>query len=326
MNRGVIVTSAYSINFSIRPNKAVERKIIFQTLTALASFLPFEKYRYVGFGSLWFVDFILAHKHLSIRDMVSIENDAYLASRAKFNKPYACVDIKHGDSSEILKGPWLEECPLIVWLDYDASLDGSALPDISELCRRAPAYSVIIVTINAHKNSLPNKDENDKEFANDGERLRYYAPDLIPHSLKKVQASRYSAFLASLLFQHMRKQVRKAGRQADKIVPIFNVAYRDNAPMITVGAVIADDRCADGIMKILDKMPSGNKTGEDQISIGVPPMTMKEKATLDQLMPCDFVPTENDVEKRCGFLMKKSQIENYHRFYLYYPVYGEISF
>ena len=319
------MASAYDINFSIRPNKAVERKLVFQTLIALAPLFGFEKYRYVGLGSLWFVDFVLAHKHLSIRDMISIENDAYLASRAKFNKPYACVDIKHGDSSEILKDPWLEECPLLAWLDYDTSLDGPALLDISELCRRAPTYSVIIVTINAHNNSLPNKDENDREFLSDEERLRYYAPDLIPHPLpsKKMQKSRYPALLASLLFRHMRRQVRKAGRQADKIVPIFNVAYRDNAPMITVGAVIADDRCADGI---LDKMPSGNKTGEDQISIGVPPMTMKEKATLDQLMPCDFVPTENDVEKRCGFLMKKSQIENYHRFYLYYPVYGEISF
>ena len=322
------MASADDINFSIRPNKAVERKLIFQKLTALAPFFGFEEYRYVGFGSLWFVDFVLAHKHLSIRDMISIENDDYLANRAKFNKPYACVNIKHGDSSEILKDPWLEERPLLVWLDYDTSLDGPVLMDISELCRRAPTHSVIIVTINAHKNSLPSKDGNGREFANDEERLRYYAPDLIPHSLspKVMQASRYSAFLASLLFQHMHRQVRKAGRQTDKIVPIFNVAYRDNAPMITVGAVITDDRCADGVTKILDEIPIGNKTEEDQISIGVPPMTMKEKVTLDQLMPCDSAPTENDVKERCGFRMKKSQIENYHRFYRYYPVYGEISF
>jgi hypothetical protein len=39
-------------------------------------FQPVDEYVYVGFGSVWFQDFILFHRHLGMRDMISIERDA----------------------------------------------------------------------------------------------------------------------------------------------------------------------------------------------------------------------------------------------------------
>ena len=81
----------------------------------------------------------MAHRYLIIEDMISIEQDEILASRAEFNKPYACVSVIHGDSQTVLSDLDLEKLPLLVWLDYDSSLGGPVLEDLSTLCRRAPA-------------------------------------------------------------------------------------------------------------------------------------------------------------------------------------------
>ena len=321
------MASSDYVNYAIRPNKTVERKLIFETLALLAPAYNFTLYRYIGFGALWFVDFVLAHRYLSITDMISIEKDEYLASRAEFNKPYACVRVELGESDNVLPNLQLEEKQLIAWLDYDTSLDGPVLRDLATLCQRALTGSLLIVTINAHRNSLPNKDANDREFRNKQERLRYFAGDLIPQILPKgvMQTSKYSGFLASLLFQHMRHQVRTAGRENDDIVPVLNIAYSDNAPMVTVGAVIADKQYTQKNAKVFKTQNAIEKMSEhDQLSIGVPPLTLKEKATLDQLMPCDPAPTEDAVSRR-GFRLKPSHIKAYHRFYRYYPMFGEIT-
>lgn len=321
------MASADYINYAIRPNKTVERKLVFETLAALAAVYNFGEYRYIGLGALWFVDFVLAHKYLSIADMISIEKNEYLASRAEFNRPYACVKVEPGESDSVLPRLPLEEYPLLVWLDYDTSLDGPVLKDLSTLCQRTLTGSVLIVTINAHKNSLPNKDAEGGEFESDEERLRYFAGDLIPQTLPKgaMQTSKYPGFLASLIFQHMRRQVRTAGRENDRIVPLFNIAYSDNAAMVTVGAAIADERHALETVERLEARNAAPRMDEnEQLTIGVPALTLKEKATLDQLMPCDPAPTEGAVSQ-LGFRLKLSQIEAYHRFYRYYPMFGEVT-
>ena len=321
------MASSDFVNYAIRPNKTVERKVVFEILSALTPIYDFSKYRYIGFGAVWFVDFVLAHKYLFIEDMISIEKDEYIARRAEFNKPYACVRIEAGESDNILPELLYDECPFLIWLDYDTSLDGPVLQDISTFCQRAQTGSLVIATINAHRNSLPNKDPEDHELKDLEERLRYFAGDLVPQALPKeaVQASGYPGFLASLLFRHMRRQVRKAGREDDWIIPLFNIRYKDNAPMITVGAVIDHQERAEKISEVLEgKNTIPRMDDSEQISIEVPPLTLKEKATLDQLMPCGDAPIE-DVVRKFGDRLKPTQIEAYRRFYRYYPTFGEVT-
>ena len=321
------MASGNYVNYAVRPNKTVERKIVFETLALLDPVYNFAQYRYIGFGAVWFVDFVLAHKYLSIDDMISIEKNEYLASRAEFNKPYACVSVELGESDSVLPSLQLEGKQLLVWLDYDTSINGPVFKDLSTLCQRALTGSLLIVTINAHNKSLPDKDEDGQKFGSEQERLRFFAGDLIPQRLPKgvTQRSKYPAFLASLLFMHMRRQLRLAGRVKDRIVPIFNIKYRDNAPMVTVGAAITDEQYAKKTATALkDKNVIRQMDENEQLSIGVPPLTLKEKATLDQLMPCEPTPTESIVSK-LGFRLESHKIEAYHRFYRYYPMFGEVT-
>jgi len=51
------------------------RQLIFDGVRLLQDRLDLERLIYVGFGSIWFTDFMLAHKILRIDDMVSIEGD-----------------------------------------------------------------------------------------------------------------------------------------------------------------------------------------------------------------------------------------------------------
>lgn len=321
------MASSDYVNYAIRPNKSVERKLIFELLSVLSPVLNLPEYRYIGLGAPWFVDFVMAHKNLSIMEMISIEQDEFLASRAEFNKPYACVEVIAGDSETVLPDLALEELPLMVWLDYDTGLEGPVLTDLSTLCRRAPTGSVIIVTVNAHRGTLPTHDENETEYKSFSDRLRALAGDLIPPDVPKEAAQKtgFPPYLASLLFNHMHRQVRRAGREGESLLPLLNIGYSDNAPMVTVGGIIVDEPSVPQIRTVLDDKNMGKFLDEERhLRIGVPPLTLKEKAVLDQLLPCSDAPTEQDV-KEIGFRLKPSQIAAYHRFYLYYPIFGEVA-
>ena len=316
------------LNYGIRPNKAVERKLVFEVLSVLSPVFKLPGYRYIGLGAPWFVDFVMAHKVLSIGDMISIEKNEILASRADFNRPYACVKVIHGDSQSVLPTLALEDRPILVWLDYDTSLDGPVLGDLSTLCRRAATGSIIVVTLNAHRGQLPTCDENEKEYATLADKMRAVAGDLIPPDVPQAatQTSGYPPYLASILFDQMHRQVRRAGRTGDTLLPLFNIGYRDNAPMITVGGIIVERGHVHGIESVLNENNMGGFLDQKRhLKIGVPPLTLKEKAALDQLMPREQAPTDQEVSD-IGFRLRTGQIVAYHRFYRYYPMFVEVSF
>jgi hypothetical protein len=91
-----------SINFAIRPNKNIERKLIFEVLATISGSFDTASYRYIGLGSLWFQDFHPAHKLLGITDLFSIQHDPRFAARAHYNRPYTCVTVLEGQTSQVL--------------------------------------------------------------------------------------------------------------------------------------------------------------------------------------------------------------------------------
>ena len=317
--------SPYSVNFSIRPNKAVERKLIFETLSGLGPRYRFSSYRYIGFGAVWFVDFLLAHRYLSISDMISIEGDEQLAKRAEFNKPYACITVEAGDSGVVLPLLALEEKPLLVWLDYDSSLNDSVLLDLSTLCQRATSGSVLIVSINGDKRNLPESDEDGTEFRTDEERLRFLAGDLVPPNLPRnaTQGNRYHSLLADLLFRHVDHSLLAYGRRLTAF-RLFSIRYRDGSQMVTVGLSIVDQGLAQHTRSIVATEPLPLRWElAHQTEIDVPPLTVKEKLALDRLFPRPRPPSQQEV-RGLGFELKARQIDSYSAYYRHYPTFGEV--
>ena len=146
-------SSYETINYRLRPAKAVERKMLCEALRRLSAFGDIAKYRYVGFGSAYFTDFVLFHRALGIASMVSIEHDTDNEARFEFNKPFGCVTMKYMPASQALPAlPWNERT--IFWLDYDGQLDEEVLSDVAAVATRAVSGSVLIVSVNAHPDQI----------------------------------------------------------------------------------------------------------------------------------------------------------------------------
>src|SRR5579864_6705929 len=160
------MTASYErIHYGLRPAKNVQRKMLVETLRRLSEFGALDSYRYVGFGSTYFSDFSLFHKALGIRNMISIERDVANRVRFEFNRPFSCISMAFGESSEILSTlTW--NIKTILWLDYDGSLEPSVLTDIKFSCANAPAGSVIIVTVNAEPGALTEENPRLQELQN----------------------------------------------------------------------------------------------------------------------------------------------------------------
>jgi len=315
--------STDSVNFSIRPNKNIERKLIARAIAGLNGRFDVSSYRYIGMGSFWFVDFVLFHKTLAITDMISIEHAEY-GDRAEFNRPFKCIRIEPGDTTRVLPELELDQKAFIAWLDYDSDLNGPVLEDIRILCPKAPSSSIVLVTLNAHHGQLNNQyDENENELSR-LEYLRRVAGELVPTTLedKDTNAKNFPRTLAALLLNHCDHETRSAGTGM-RFLPLFNFYYKDNAPMITIGGMIANE--SDERLLNESNLPAQFEyvTGNAQFDIKAPPLTLKERSALDRLLPADTVPSPEELQQKAGFKLDEEQISAYKDFYRDYPTFSE---
>lgn len=308
-----------SINYSVRPNKCVERKLIFEAFLQLSKTFNINSYRYVGMGSMWFTDFIMAHKNLGIDELVSFELEEF-APRAIFNKPYNSIRV-HGESVSdgISSLNWTRES--IVWLDYDSGPEGPAFTDMAYLSERIEPGSFLLVTLNAHLGRIPDRDADDNPLDRHQGLSRLigeYAPTKI--EFRRVTKNSYPDALADSAIKCIKSSFRKSGKKGE-FLPFMNFKYSDNAPMITIGGIFVNDEIINKF-KSNEYISSAEHLTEKLFEINVPPLTPKERSALDSMLPSKKI-TENDFTKAFGFSIKQKQLDNYAQFYKLYPNYGE---
>src|SRR6185437_3809720 len=90
------------VNYSLRANKAIQRSLVFEAVRVLQANMNLNDLIFVGLGSIWFADFQIAHKFLHLKDLISIEATEIGYRRAKFNRPFRTVSVKHGLSYDVL--------------------------------------------------------------------------------------------------------------------------------------------------------------------------------------------------------------------------------
>jgi hypothetical protein len=316
------MASFEAINYSLRPNKCVERKIIFETLAGLSSDFDFTKYQYLGMGSMWFVDFILAHKNLGIEDLVSFELADY-SPRAIFNRPYNNIKVFPGPVSEgITTIDWVK--PAIVWLDYDCGPENPAVfEDSATVASKINPGSILMVTVNAHMGRVPNKNAEGEPLTRH-QGLEFILGDAAPseEEFKYINLKNYHNVLATCLTRHIERAHRRSGR-GGKYVSFLNYYYKDNAPMITVGGMFVDETNEDKLKA--NRCYTGSKyIGPGLYPIQVPPLTHRERISLDALLPTAQSLKEEDILARLGFKLPQDQLDDYAKFYKLYPSYGEV--
>jgi|SRR5580700_5310092 hypothetical protein len=308
-----------AINYSLRPSKSIQRQIVFDGVRLLPDVMDLDRLAYIGFGSIWFTDFVLAHKLLRIDDMVSIESNDVGYSRAKFNAPYSTVRVEHGLSTTILPklfdDPSLAGRPWMLWLDYDYEFNESVRDDVRSVIENAPVNSILIITFNGldRKYGQPPPERV--------KRLRELLGSVVPDELgpASCKAEQMQVTLADLGLDFMKSIAADIARPGG-FVPAFRVLYRDGAPMVTIGGILPVRGAVRGVR---DLVSGKSWPAWPSKPISAPPLTMREAAVLQSLLPCTTKLTRADVQN-LGFDLEDEHIEAFEIYYRQYPAFAQI--
>lgn len=305
------------INYSIRPAKNIERKMLAETLQRLTYIDHVDQYRYIGFGSTYFSDFSLFHRLLGICNMISVEKDEDNQERFKFNAPFACIDLKFGTSNDVL--PELDwSVKTIMWLDYDDELDVSVLADVQTACTNLQAGSVLILSVNAHPKSI-------RDVVS---RLSYLQGKVgmenIPIDVAENQLSGWgTAQVARRIIDNKitsTLNARNGGRDVSQEIyykQLFNFHYADNAKMLTLGGVLYDAHQSEDLDKCSFDAIQHVRTGDEFYHIEVPNLTYKEVRHIDRHLP------SNDYKTIVTAAVPQDDVRKYSKIYRYYPNFAE---
>lgn len=311
-------SSTLRINFSLRQNKAIERAIAFECLRRTAPFLG-DAPVYVGLGSLWFQDFQLAHRMLGSESMISIEGSSTVFKRQSFNRPYACIELLQGMTTEViprlLERSDLAPRPWIAWLDYDHHLDDGRLDEMVDLVQHLEPGSALLTTFNA----------NPDKYASDLDERRSVILDLFGDVVdpdipdEDLRGARFMRTLADALSARLVAAAVRAGREVP-FVPSVRLMYRDSARMVTIGGFLPR---TDTIHEVEELVLRADWRGFEDEVIETQPLTVREVQALTKLLPRDDVLTVDEVAA-LGFELPTEQLSFFQRHYLRYPMYAEI--
>jgi hypothetical protein len=307
------------LNYLIRPTKQIERKLFIEAFHHLArGGFPISDYTYVGFGSVYYADFILFHKYLYMNKMICAEWSD-IPKRMRFNKPYDFITLKMRPASEIA-GRLNSSTKYLVWLDYDRGLDRENLDDINLFCGALAPESILIVTVDAEPR-LPRDIDSESLSARARERLllQLYREWYDPLLVDPIRASDLSRNdLPVLLAKTMRSQMQSSLVARDLwLEQLFNYRYADGAQMLTLGGMV-------GNLEVQRKLRATGIFNADYVqrrakpkAISVPPLTMREKqwidSRIDQRLTVDNL----------AFELSGQHLKNYQRYYKHYPLYYE---
>ena len=318
------MSSAFDVNYSLRPSKNILRKMLAEGFRKLSKFAQISSYRYVGFGSEFFTDFTLYHKQLGIRKMISVEKNTNDLDRYKFNAPYNCVEVIPGHSNDVLSGEIDWDPRTILWLDYTSSINAEVLTDIHHFCSNARPSSVIIITVNVEP------DRNTEIAISAMHRYRIenlidaVGEEKVPAGTSGKDLRRWGKAKISreIIVNEIHEILtdRNGGLRNDEKISyeqLFNFHYRDGARMLTTGGIIYENSqklilngCS---FESLDYI----RGGEDYYLIDPPNLTYREIRYLDEQLPADSVDTID--RKHLG----KSVCEKYSKIYRYFPTFTE---
>lgn len=309
------------INYSLRPAKHIERKMMLEVIRTLSVFGSLTAYRYIGFGSIYFSDFYLFHKQLGINEMISVEKEQGDEGRFNFNRPFSCIQIQFGYSTDILPSlSW--DTRTIIWLDYDGTLNKDVIADIRFASSNLAMGSMLIITVNAE----PEKDTNAErgvDLLRDRVGENNLPVGIENRDLRKWgTAAAYRRIITNQIHEALsdKNGVRRKGNKV-LYQQLFHFNYADGMKMLTVGGILYDEgqRSLFPLAHIEETFPFV-KTGEEPYLIRVPNLTYREIRHLDKLLPGD----KSSLEKEAN--IPQQDVEYYAKTYRYFPTFAETDF
>jgi hypothetical protein len=303
------------INYSLRPAKHVERKMVFEALRRLDRIADLRQFRYIGLGSPFFADFRLAHREIGIQSLLNIEQETDDQERFEFNRPFGCVEMEFGEASDVLDEiDW--EIRTIAWLDYDKPLNTAQIADVKRLAANLKSGSVIVITTNADPFGLEGRVERLQKQLGDYLPLSADDPDLLG-------GWGTAQLLRSIIHDAIQQQlvIRNEGLPPGAGIhytQAFNFNYADGVRMLTVGGMLFDAGMVGNAQQLdLDSLPFVRR-GEDAYVVEIPHLTWKEMTHLESAFPCD--PADAGLD-----FLDRDAVEQYSAVYRYFPRYANVD-
>ena len=333
-------------DYLLRTNKHIERKLVFDVLEAAAQKIGFRDHWYLGFGSMWFGDFRLAHRRLGIDSMVSVEYSDH-ATRAEFNRPFAGIKVESGDCNAVMTTMAAERWnkPVVAWLDYDGHLNDDVVKDIDLILDKARQNSAIVITVNGARATYRVRKPNgmiDKHETSVGVVGGFLGQGCIPArfdpqptgtgTFTDVPEAVFPEFLTEAISAYMEHKVVSSAREVDgkrlKFVPLYRLHHRDGADMVTVGgALVTEDTEAIWRDCLARKTLLCDADGQTSYCrLDLVPVTVKEKIALDECLPdAGDGATFLAAAKGAGVALPDTEMAKYRKFYRHFPVFVETT-
>jgi hypothetical protein len=312
------VTESYlKVPYDIRPAKQVERRMLIDAFHHLSQGgFPINSYQYTGFGSIYYVDFILFHKLLGINRMLCVEHSTRIKKRVAFNKPFECVDLliaPIGDVITTLSG----DRKHLLWLDYDDNLQKAHLEDVILATTYLSSGSILLVTVDVEP-------PGDNTFGPEQWR-DYYQAEAGDHIGPLTELSDFAQSNLPRANVGIIDRAIQSGLASRELIfiPLFHFIYADGHQMLTAGGMIGseDDRRAIKASKLADPRYSKYARFDLQAEpyrIRIPRLTRRERLLLDSAMPCA------DEWQPKDFELSAEDVKAYREVYRFCPAYAEL--
>lgn len=314
-------SSYQKINYTLRPAKSIERKMLGEAFHKLSAFGRLETYRYIGFGSTYFSDFILYHKMLGIKHMVSIEKDVDNQERFIFNCPFGCIHLEFGDSKEVL--PTLKwDTRSIVWLDYDGPLNIDVLGDVKFCCANILQGSMILLSVNVQPEKLENLQADERPLRRLQLLKERVGEDKTPNDI--TNGGQLSGWgLAATCRRIMLNEIfetlsKRNGSRENKLIfqQLFNFQYADGAKMLTIGGIIYEEGQEHIVEQCAFRHLDFTSNDEKPYVIDPPNLSFREIRHLDTYLP-------NRVAEIKAHGVPQEDIAKYTKYYRHFPTFSE---
>jgi hypothetical protein len=316
------------IDYSVRRAKYAERRMLRDIFRRLRPFGQVEDYEYIGLGSVWFSDFLLFHRSLGIKSMISIEKAEGAKARFEYNRPFH-IDLRFGHTSKVLPKTNLQGRK-VIWLDYDDALRPEILRDVRTVALKAGSGSLLAVTVRCSASRETDQFRTERAEGDESDTRNPSARFMDNFSDFKVRDDIIDADLEGYVFGRLSLEL--INEQVDDVLskrkatdvglvkrlPVCSFEYADGAQMTTAVMLFVGE-AEEPLVGECDFQSLDFIDGQDPVYIDVPNITPKEFRDLEQQLPLP-----EGAQLDCG-VVPPEQVSQFVKFYRYLPNYAVIE-
>lgn len=326
--------------YHLRPNKAVDRVLLIETLHRLQG-LNYDRTDgpsvpvppvYYGFGGPFLHDFRLLNGYFPHLDLVSIESSEQTFKRQKFHRVSKKLKLKHSDVGSFLDTEFPDGQVCTFWLDY-TNAKAQRFEELRSLLGKVGPGSVVKITIPAAI-EIPRLEMNVSGSVHE-EYERFVAEIGQSYDPYLKTEFREEDLRSARLVDRFQEMVRVASDRAAverglQFQCLQSFFYADHTPMLSVTGVLCDDGGATLLQQGFETWELGNTTWAQPQRIQLPILSLKERLHLEPRLPIT-ADSVRSLDKALGYHVddgpesSKRGLQQYRKFHSYYPDFAKVS-